>query len=243
VRYLINTARPLIFSTAPPPPAVAAALAALELLRERPHRVERLGSNARALRRALAGEGFRVPEDGMHIVPLIVGEERVAMGLCQGAIEQGVFAQAIRPPTVAAGTSRLRLTAMASHTAEELRMAARVLGDVARGMGLDPAAIGPPLLDRPAVELEPARPEGDPFHPQTEPFFGDVEPSTAELELDVANAEVSAGRERLASAARSRSRTHVPFDAEYAEGATSTSAAANAPFDIERETAAVPRAA
>ncbi len=59
VRYLINTARPLIFSTAPPPPAVAGALAALELLRERPHRVERLRSNARALRRALAARGLR----------------------------------------------------------------------------------------------------------------------------------------------------------------------------------------
>src|ERR1700726_285066 len=54
VRYLINTSRSLIFSTAPSPPALAGALAALELLRERPHRVQRLRSNARALRRALA---------------------------------------------------------------------------------------------------------------------------------------------------------------------------------------------
>ena len=53
----------------------------------------------------------------MHIVPLIVGDERTAMRLCQEALERGVFAQAIRPPTVPAGTSRLRLTAMASHTA------------------------------------------------------------------------------------------------------------------------------
>ncbi len=50
------------------------------------------------------------------------------MRLCQEAIERGVFAQGIRPPTVPAGTSRLRLTAMASHTATELRMAARDLG-------------------------------------------------------------------------------------------------------------------
>ncbi len=143
-RYLINVARPLIFSTAPSPPAVAAALAALELLRERPHRVQRLRANARALRRALASEGFAVADDDMPIVPLVLGEERAAMDMCQAAIEGGVFAQAIRPPTVAAGTSRLRLAAMASHTAADMVKAASVLAAAARRLSLDPAAIGPP---------------------------------------------------------------------------------------------------
>jgi hypothetical protein len=77
-------------------------------------------------------------------VPLIVGEEDRAMDLCQATIERGVFAQAIRPPTVPEGTSRLRLAAMASHTAADMRMAAAVLGDAARKLGLDPAAIGSP---------------------------------------------------------------------------------------------------
>ncbi len=136
IRYLLNTARSLIFSTAPGPPAVAGALAALELLQERPHRVERLRANARVLRRALAAEGFAVTDGEMHIVPLIVGEERAAMRLCERAIERGVFAQAIRPPTVPAGTSRLRLATMASHTASDLRMAAGVLGEAARELEL-----------------------------------------------------------------------------------------------------------
>ena len=148
VRYLINTARSLIYSTAPSPPAVAGALAALDLLQERPHRVQRLRSNARVLRRALADEGFPVTDVEMQIVPLIVGEERAAMRLCQEAIERGVFAQAIRPPTVAAGSSRLRLTAMASHTAAELQMAARVFGDAARALGLEPASLTPALPER-----------------------------------------------------------------------------------------------
>src|SRR5207302_9765386 len=72
VRYLINTARPFIFSTAPSPPAVAGALAALQLLAERPHRVERLQCNARALRSALVDEGFAVADRETHIVPLVV---------------------------------------------------------------------------------------------------------------------------------------------------------------------------
>jgi 8-amino-7-oxononanoate synthase len=137
VRYLINTARPLIFSTAPPPPVIAGALAALELLQERPHRVQRLRSNARVLRRALVGEGLPVEDGEMHIVPLIVGDERAAMDLCEAALRRGVFAQAIRPPTVAPGTSRLRLAVMASHTPEELGDAARVIGSAARELGLD----------------------------------------------------------------------------------------------------------
>jgi 8-amino-7-oxononanoate synthase len=149
IRYLINTARPLIFSTAPPPPAVAGALAALELLEERPHRVRRLRSNARVLRRALAAEGMAVQDTEMHIVPLIVGDERAAMSLCEAVLGQGVFAQAIRPPTVAAGTSRLRLAAMASHTADELRDAARIIAGAARELGLDTRALG----------VEPAAPE------------------------------------------------------------------------------------
>jgi glycine C-acetyltransferase/8-amino-7-oxononanoate synthase len=162
IRYLINTARSLIFSTAPPPPAVAGALAALDLLRQRPHRMERLRSNARALRRALAEEGFPVADDDMHIVPLIVGEERATMNLCQQALEEGVFAQGIRPPTVPPGTSRLRLAAMASHTASELRSAAAVFGRAARELGLDPTTMGPPL---PELEEPPETPSvGYPFN-------------------------------------------------------------------------------
>jgi glycine C-acetyltransferase/8-amino-7-oxononanoate synthase len=63
----------------------------------------------------------------MPIVPLILGQAATAMECCEAALERGVFAQAIRPPTVPAGTSRLRLVAMASHTEDELRGAARTL--------------------------------------------------------------------------------------------------------------------
>jgi 8-amino-7-oxononanoate synthase len=213
IRLLINTARSLIFSTAPPPPAVAGALAALELLQERPHRVQRLRSNARALRRALAEEGFPVADAEMQIVPLIVGDERAAMSLCQNALEAGVFAQAIRPPTVPAGTSRLRLTAMASHTASELRVAARVFGKAARSLELYPEAMGPPLVEshEPASQIQADGypvPEGD---------------------------TITAGI--------ARARRSAPFDgelgAEPAEAPAPVAAEAlDAPFDFEREAAA-----
>jgi glycine C-acetyltransferase/8-amino-7-oxononanoate synthase len=162
VRYLINTARPLIFSTAPAPPAVAAALAALELLIERPHRVQRLRANARTLRRALAAEGFAVEESEMQIVPLVVGEEQATLDLCQEALERGVFAQAIRPPTVPAGSSRLRISAMASHTAAELARAASTLGAAARSVGLEPRELVSPAALEPTVpELPASEPDAE----------------------------------------------------------------------------------
>jgi len=138
--FLTNTSRPLIFSTAPPPAAVAAALAALELIVEEPDRVSRLQANADILRDALAREGFEVAGSTTQIVPLIVGEAALALRICEAAIDGGIFAQAIRPPTVPHGTSRLRLAVMASHTKLELREAARVLGRAALQAGFRPGA-------------------------------------------------------------------------------------------------------
>jgi 8-amino-7-oxononanoate synthase len=142
-RYLVNSARSLIFSTGLPPSAVAAAMAALELLVEQPRRVERLAANSEALRDELAREGFDVSGSESQIVPLIVGDAALALRICEVALEQGVFAQAIRPPTVPEGTSRLRLAVMASHTRAELRDAARVLARSALRNGLRPSSTVP----------------------------------------------------------------------------------------------------
>jgi 8-amino-7-oxononanoate synthase len=164
VRYLINTARPLIFSTAPAPPAVAGALAALDLIEQRPDRVRQLHAAARTLRGELAAKGFDIPESDMHIVPLLVGDERDALAFCQAALERGVFAQAIRAPSVPAGSARLRLTAMATHTPAELRRAAHALEQAARAVGLDPGAIGAPAVRCAAEgEVEASAGAGAPF--------------------------------------------------------------------------------
>ena len=108
-QLLVNSARSFIFSTAPPPPAVAGALAALELLAEQPQRVEQAAGQRRHAARRARREGFEVAGSTTQIVPLVVGDAKQAMRICELAIERGVFAQAIRPPTVPEGTSRLRL--------------------------------------------------------------------------------------------------------------------------------------
>jgi 8-amino-7-oxononanoate synthase len=133
---LINTARPFIFSTAPPPPSVGAALAALELLASRPGVVEQLRRNAAVLRQSLSAEGLDVGASRSQIVPVLVGDARRALALCERALDGGVYAQAIRPPTVPPGTSRLRLTVMANHRADELQRAATVIGRAAQELGI-----------------------------------------------------------------------------------------------------------
>ena len=126
-RYLVNTARTFIFSTAPAPPSVAGAMAALELLREQPRRVEKLQRNAAVLRQALADRGLGSVPGDTQILPVLIGGADEAVAASEHALRHGVFAQAIRPPTVAEGTSRLRLTVMASHTKSELSDAAKTI--------------------------------------------------------------------------------------------------------------------
>ncbi|UGS38164.1 aminotransferase class I/II-fold pyridoxal phosphate-dependent enzyme [Capillimicrobium parvum] len=153
-RYLAQRARTLLGSTAPPPPAVAGALAALELLAEQPQRVAKLQANADALRAELAREGFETAGSTTQIVAVVVGDAALAARICDAAIERGVLAEALRPPEVPHGTSRLRLTAMASHTKAELREGAQVLGRAALQTGFRPGA-GLPVA---ATHALPARP-------------------------------------------------------------------------------------
>jgi glycine C-acetyltransferase/8-amino-7-oxononanoate synthase len=139
-RFLVHSARTLLYSTALAPVAVAAAMAALELLEEEPRRVERLWANADALRDALAREGFEVAGASTHVVPLVVGDAELAATVVERALDHGVFAEAVRPPIVPEGTARVRLAAMASHSRAELRDAAQVLGRAALEAGFRPGA-------------------------------------------------------------------------------------------------------
>jgi len=134
-RYLVNSARTLIFSTGPAPAVVAAALAALDLVRANPHRIDRVRRNAQTLRDALGQQGLHVPPGETAIVPLVLGDAARAVAVCERALRRGVFAQAIRPPTVPEGGSRLRLAAMATHNTAELEWAAAQLGAAAREAG------------------------------------------------------------------------------------------------------------
>jgi 8-amino-7-oxononanoate synthase len=130
VDYLRHKARSFVFSTAPSPATVATAREALRIVRTEPHRREKLRANADRLREGLRALGFEVLDGPTPILPVMTGEPGRAVSLSKALEERGVLAPAIRPPTVPEGTSRLRVTAMATHTNDDIDRALRAFGEV-----------------------------------------------------------------------------------------------------------------
>jgi len=129
---LVNVARSFIFSCALAPPQVAAARAALELVRSEPWRRKRLSENGRRLRERLAECEIPTAPSSTHIIPVVIGENDATMQICERLLENGVYAQGIRHPSVPEGSARLRLTPMATHTDSEIDA---VAGAVAKQLG------------------------------------------------------------------------------------------------------------
>jgi 8-amino-7-oxononanoate synthase len=120
IDFLVNTARSLIYTTALPPPVVAAAAAALTVVETEPTRRARALANAAQLAAGVRALGFAVAAEGTPIVPVLIGAASETMRDCEQLLVDGVFVQGIRPPTVPAGTSRLRATTMATHQPGEI---------------------------------------------------------------------------------------------------------------------------
>jgi len=121
VDWLINTARAFIYTTALPPAACAAALAALDMVEREPQGRQRLLVNADRLRAELTGRlGLDVAGSASQIVPIIVGPAERALGLARQLEEMGFLVPAIRPPTVPPGKARLRISLSAEHETRDL---------------------------------------------------------------------------------------------------------------------------
>jgi len=125
VDLLVNRARTYIFTTAPSPADSAAALAAISILRS---------TEGHALRERLRQQIAQVrPGHPSPIIPMILGEESAALAASQFLLERGLLVPAIRPPTVAVGSSRLRIALSAAHTDEQISS----LTDALRALGTD----------------------------------------------------------------------------------------------------------
>ena len=131
---LIQRARSLVYTTAPPPPSVNATLAALDIMEQEPERLARLATLTALLRAGLLKAGWRIPQDPTPIVPLILGPPQRALAWSERLWKAGFWAQPIRPPTVPQGTSRLRITVSAAHDKSDIQAFVSALRQLAEQM-------------------------------------------------------------------------------------------------------------
>jgi 7-keto-8-aminopelargonate synthetase-like enzyme len=129
---LINRCRSFIFTTSLPPAVMAMAIAAIDIVKQEPERRQALRENCERLRAGLKALGFTLGNSQSQILPLIIGDAAHCMQLSGDLLQRKIFAQGIRPPTVPPGTSRLRITLMATHTREHIDQALAVFKEVAR---------------------------------------------------------------------------------------------------------------
>ena len=120
IQWLVNRARPYIFSTALAPPAAAAARRAIRIVVAEPDRRRHLLQLAERLREQLGNLGYPSTSSRCQIVPVIVGAPQAARKLSRRLESCGLLVPAIRPPSVPEGTSRLRISLTAGHTAEDI---------------------------------------------------------------------------------------------------------------------------
>lgn len=120
IDYLVNRARPFIFSTALPPGVIASALQAIKIIQQEQERRQHLLQMSRKLYAGLAALGYEVWGGDTPILAVVCKEASKAVSLSKALYEHGIFAPAIRPPTVPIGTSRIRLTVMASHQKQDI---------------------------------------------------------------------------------------------------------------------------
>lgn len=136
--YLVNKSRSFIFSTSLPPAVLAASIAAVDLV-DSPSGAqlrEKLAGNVALFKNRLIEAGFDTMGSETQIVPIFVGPAEATMEFSRQLLEQGIFVQGIRPPTVPAGSCRLRCTIMVTHETADLELAARTIAEVGRRLGV-----------------------------------------------------------------------------------------------------------
>ncbi len=120
IDYLINKARAFIYTTAPPPVNCAAILAGLDIIKTQPERRKILAKNAEYLRTELGKAGFNTASSTTHIVAVIIGDSEKTLAVSAELLKCGYYVCAIRPPTVAAESARLRISMQYEHSTKQI---------------------------------------------------------------------------------------------------------------------------
>ena len=132
IDFLRNKSRSFIFTTAMAPAVAAAALNNLKFIEAHPERVQQLRGNVDFFCESLRREGLNVATSPSAIIPIVIGDEAKAMQISATLQEHGILIPAIRYPTVAKGSARLRASLMATHTHEELERAAKEIATICK---------------------------------------------------------------------------------------------------------------
>jgi len=136
IHYIKHNARSLIFSASIPGPNAAAALAALNIIRREPERVERVNQIALKMRREYKTLGFDIGSSETPVIPIIIGEDTLTLKSWKLLFDNGVFVNPILSPATPPGRQLLRTSYMATHTDEQLDQVLEIFARVGRELGL-----------------------------------------------------------------------------------------------------------
>ncbi|MEO6696254.1 MAG: pyridoxal phosphate-dependent aminotransferase family protein [Ignavibacteria bacterium] len=135
INYLKHHSPALIFSASPTPASVAAADAALEILKAEPERITKLLANAEKMRKGFKEMGFNVIESKTAIVPVVLGEDDLVFAFWRKLFDKGIFVNAFISPGVPPGMAMLRTSYMATHEDKHLNRILEVFGEIGKEMG------------------------------------------------------------------------------------------------------------
>jgi 7-keto-8-aminopelargonate synthetase-like enzyme len=136
IEYIQHHARSLIFSASIPPSNAAAALAALEVMREEPERIERVNQIAEMMRREYQNLGFNTGTSVTPVIPIIIGDDELTFLTWRMLFDNGVFVNPVISPAVSPGRQLLRTSYMATHTDEQLNKVLSIFEKVGKQLGL-----------------------------------------------------------------------------------------------------------
>jgi 7-keto-8-aminopelargonate synthetase-like enzyme len=136
IDHIKHTARSQIFSAAPPPASVAAALKALEIVEREPERRKQLWENTKYMKRELIGLGFDTGDSDSPVIPLVIGEDMTAYRMTMRLQEEGIFVNPVVSPAVPDGRAMIRTSYMATHEREHLDRSLEALALVGRELGI-----------------------------------------------------------------------------------------------------------
>jgi 8-amino-7-oxononanoate synthase len=136
INYLKHTSRPMIFSASIPPSAVAAAQAALEIIRTEPERQTALWNNTNYMSKILTELGFDINTSETPIIPIYIRDNQLTFQFNQRLYEEGIFVNPVVSPAVKSDSSLIRLSMMATHTQSQMDEALEKIEKVANELGV-----------------------------------------------------------------------------------------------------------